>query len=739
MRTRTWTVLLAVGLGSLVLPPLLDGAQGPTAKQGDKKEPEKGPPFEFKFKGKGLGGFFKGPMGQVRKLVKQFDKDGDGRLNKEERQAAREFLKKQGFGKGPGGFGMGGFGPGNFLAKPLLEAFDSDKDGKLTKAELVGGLKKVFAAADKDRKGLVDETQLAEALNPLLPPPPFVKGPPGGFPDKGGKGGKGGFRMFGPGNFLARGLVQRADKNKDGKLTLAELETTAEGVFKEADKNKDGKLDEEEMGTAVSLLFPPPAFGPGGFGPGGFGKGKRDPAKPGPRVAPAEVKTYPKAGLYEPTVLRTLFLEFEGKDWEAELADFYKTDVQVPATLIVDGKRYPDVGVHFRGMSSYFGVPTGYRRSLSLSLDFVDKKQRLYGYKTLNLLNSHDDPTFLHTVLYSHVARQYIPTPKANLVKVVINGESWGLYVNAQQFNKDFLADNYKTRKGARWKVQGSPGGRGGLEYLGDKVEDYKRVFTIKSKDNGKDWKALIALCRTLNKTPLDKLEEALKPMLDLDGVLWFLALDNAVINDDGYWIRASDYSLYRDPKGKFHLIPHDMNETFASLGGFGFGPGFGPGFGKGPKGGPGEGKGPKGGPGTGARPSGYALDPLIGLDDPRKPLRSRLLAVPSLRAKYLQYVRTIAEVSFDWNKLRPVVEQYRALIEKEVEIDTRKLYSLADFKNALADKATAAPGGRGVNYNLRSFAEQRRNYLLNHPAIRQLGRQPGAPPAGGKAKGEGE
>ena len=35
------------------------------------------------------------PMGQERKLLKQFDKDGDGRLNKKERTAARDFLKKE--------------------------------------------------------------------------------------------------------------------------------------------------------------------------------------------------------------------------------------------------------------------------------------------------------------------------------------------------------------------------------------------------------------------------------------------------------------------------------------------------------------------------------------------------------------------------------------------------------------------------------------------------------------------
>src|SRR5439155_2806356 len=54
--------------------------------------------------------------------------------------------------------------------------------------------------------------------------------------------------------------------------------------------------------------------------------------------------------------------------------------------------------------------------------------------------------------------------------------------------------------------------------------------------------------------------------------VLRVLALDIAVINLDGYWIRSSDYSLYLDPKGKFHVIPSDMNECFRPAGGPGFG-----------------------------------------------------------------------------------------------------------------------------------------------------------------------
>ena len=65
------------------------------------------------------------------------------------------------------------------------------------------------------------------------------------------------------------------------------------------------------------------------------------------------------------STLRTLFFEFEDDDWEKELADFYHTDVDVPSKLTVDGKVYRDVGVHFRGQSSYMSVPEGYKRSIA--------------------------------------------------------------------------------------------------------------------------------------------------------------------------------------------------------------------------------------------------------------------------------------------------------------------------------------------------------------------------------------
>ena len=69
-------------------------------------------------------------------------------------------------------------------------------------------------------------------------------------------------------------------------------------------------------------------------------------------------------------------------------------------------------------------------------------------------------------------------------MRVVINGESWGIYVNSQQVNKDFLEEWFKTREGARWEVPGSPRGRAGLEYLGDNVAAYRRIYEIKTHED---------------------------------------------------------------------------------------------------------------------------------------------------------------------------------------------------------------------------------------------------------------
>lgn len=526
-------------------------------------------------------------------------------------------------------------------------------------------------------------------------------------------------------------------------------------VLKKFDADHSGWLNATERAEARAFLAKEASEGRGRRGPGGRGGGPRGPGGPGApsgtpvageKISPADVPSAGAAGLYDPAVVRTLFLEFESADWEQELADFKNTDVDIPATVRVDGKVLRDVGVHFRGASSFHMVGAGWKRSLNLSLDDRVQGQNLGGYRSLNLLNAHEDPTFLRSFLYLEVARHYLPAAKSGFVRVVINGENWGVYENVQQLNKDFIREWFGTTEGARWKVPGSPQAKGSLAYLGDDASAYKKLYEIKSKDDPKSWSNLVTLCRTLSQTNASVLEQSLPSVLDVDQALRFLAVENALVNNDGYWIRTSDYFLYQDLQGRFHVLPQDINETFTRPGGPGFGGGpGGPGGRRGPRpggpppegfaGGPPPGGpfgGPPGGPpaggppgggrmgGPGARFDGVKLDPLWAAEDPSKPLISRLLSVPAWRAKYLGYVRDIAERWLDWKQIGPMAEQAHQTLTPYVKADTRKLDSTEHFlKNLVGDVQGEGGFGGRATIGLKAFCDQRREYLLNLPTLR--------------------
>ena len=402
-----------------------------------------------------------------------------------------------------------------------------------------------------------------------------------------------------------------------------------------------------------------------------------------------------RVGLYDDNALRTLYLRFHDVDWYEQLKDFYRTDVEVPADLIADGEIYRSVGVRCRGSSSYFTVD-GAKKSFNIAVDADDDNQRLLGYKTLNLLNGHSDASFLREVLYSRIARDYIPALRANFVKLVINGENWGVYINSQQFNKDFLAEWFDTRSGVRWKVP--PGREGGLVYNGDAREDYQDAYQLKTneKDVPSAWDDLINLCKTLEETPWDEVEAELSPIFDIDRALWFLALENVFIDNDGYFSRGSDYSMYQDPTGRFHLLPYDSNETFRFAGG--------------------------GGPNS-WQTDGPMLSPVAQAHDEMRPVIKRLFAVPHLRARYLAYVRTIVNDWLDWETLEPIIAAYQSLIDEEVKADDKKLYSYEAFATSRTKEQTGGGHGRrgrGGTPSFSNFVTQRREYLLAHPEINE-------------------
>ena len=528
----------------------------------------------------------------------------------------------------------------------LIKEFDKDGDGKLSTEERVSMIQAV-----SERSGAKERSENREEAPPTLAP------------------GLGGPNGFGPGG------ISPALPEEPGSLT------------RQFDLDGDGKLDKDERTAARQELRanPRPVRGPRRRT-----HGTEPPPQAGMQILPEKVEHHGDKSLYDNSVLKTLFLEFDSDDWEAELSAFYRTDVEIPARLQLDEWTIPEVGVRYRGNTSTSMVAPGRKKSLNISINYSDSKQTLQGYKTLNLLNAHTDPTVMREILFSHVSKDYQPTLKAHHVRVVINGELWGIYVNSQQFDTLFLKEAFDTSKGTRWKKPADPKAGNGMAYLGDRPTDYSGFYELKTdlEDPLPAWNHYIRFAKALAEAPIETLDKTLESFLNVDGALWFLALENVLIDADGYWVRASDFNFYQDPRGRFHMIAHDNNETFRL----------------------------PGGPGFRGNVRGVELDPLFGVEDSNKPLL-RLLKNPNLRMRYLAHVRTITQEWLTWSKFEPLVEQYRKLIDQDIQRETRQPggETFEQFLQGLTQSVRGEGPGGGAP-GLKEFIEERGAYLRNHP-----------------------
>ena len=90
--------------------------------------------------------------------------------------------------------------PGRFMT--MLKAADTNKDGKVSKAEMIAARTAEFASLDKNKDGFLS----ADELGPRAQ------------------------------------MISRADANKDGKIDKAEF-TNVDMMFQRMDKNGDGSID----------------------------------------------------------------------------------------------------------------------------------------------------------------------------------------------------------------------------------------------------------------------------------------------------------------------------------------------------------------------------------------------------------------------------------------------------------------------------------------------------------------
>ena len=179
-----------------------------------------------------------------------------------------------------------------------------------------------------------------------------------------------------------------------------------------------------------------------------------------------------------------------------------------------------------------------------------------------------------------------VPVQEGAFARLFINGDTYGLYMISDSFNKKWLSayvhGNEKTSVGFSYKMDSSPpdGPYADFKYLGDSYENYMNLptynldiydeNTIKSDDLKTQWTPLANFIIKYNnwikkykKDTSDKAITELKKFLDVETTLRILAIETLILPLDNFWLISGNTALYYNTeKGHYQFIPYDFDQV---------------------------------------------------------------------------------------------------------------------------------------------------------------------------------
>lgn len=383
----------------------------------------------------------------------------------------------------------------------------------------------------------------------------------------------------------------------------------------------------------------------------------------------------PSSGLYDETVIDTIWLYFGQPNYWQLLVANYATKTNIPATMVYKGQTFDSVGVRFRGQTSYQFIQASEKKSFNIELDWIFPDQKINGYEILNLINGYEDPSFLREVIYEKFSRNHIPSVKGNHVQLFINNQNWGIYINIQQLDRQHVKEWFTNSYATRWRAEkttpgpGFGAGTSSLNWLGWDTTTYKNHYTLKKAYKPHPWQDLVNVCFVLNNTPPSLLWDSLNKYMDVDATLWFLAHEILFTDDDSYVNKGGmDYYLYFDTLTR-RMIPveYDGNSSLSVQRATQWGPFY--------------------------RETNTSY-----------PLMNKLMAVPEIRQRYLAHIRTLINETFNIAQANALIDSWAARISNHVQNDPKKLYSFTQFQQEIP--------------KLKQFFSTRRNYILSNTEV---------------------
>ncbi|MCO6477016.1 MAG: CotH kinase family protein [Phaeodactylibacter sp.] len=361
------------------------------------------------------------------------------------------------------------------------------------------------------------------------------------------------------------------------------------------------------------------------------------------------------------------------------------SDYHWHATFVFDNGSIRDtvenIGFRLRGNTSRYAA----KKSFKVSFNTYESGRKWNGVEKLNLNSEHNDPSVARSKICWDMLRDMgVPAPRANHVRLYVNGENYGLYANVEHIDEEFAGLRFGNKGGNLYKCLWPAD----LMYLGDDPELYKfehdgrRAYEMHINEEEDDYSGLAHFIDVLNNTPIEELPCELEQVFNVNSYLKAIAFDVLSGNWDGPIFNKNNFYLYHNQStGRFEYIPYDLDNTF----------------------------------GIDWFNIDWATRDMYNWahpDEPR-PIYERLMEIPEYRERYSYYMsRFVAEI-YTEEALFPYFEEIKGRIAFYVQTDPYYPlgygFSFNDFHNAFDGETAYFHTKSGLKH----FVTARRNATL--------------------------
>jgi spore coat protein H len=351
-----------------------------------------------------------------------------------------------------------------------------------------------------------------------------------------------------------------------------------------------------------------------------------------------------------------------------------------PARFTAEGVTYDNVKIRYRGA----WARTWPKKPLKI---FFDENKTFKGQRRVNLNSGWRDPSFIReTLAYRIYEACGCPASASRLVRVHLNGELRGLYVEVEQPDKEFLKK--RDLKGATIFKASSRMKQGDERDLGP-IEAYKMHFEQETqKDEQNSWAELKDFCAEMGRAR--DVADFFNRRVDVEKFINYLAASVFCQNWD--WYNKNHFLVYnaRESK-KWFMLPWDLDRSLGDHWDWSFG--------------------------NAELPIelGTSVAPAI---TGWNRMMDRFFRDPTLRARFADRLQELLDKELTSEKFDPIIDQLAGAIGPEARLD-RQLWPVPD------------PDVEGAVAVVKGFIKDRRAFLLRElPRFRENTSSPRRPVA---------